>query len=52
MNDTVKPKILFREFRNLRKFAKITGDKSLNGNLCTVLPVVQQAKTPKLMAPK
>jgi len=44
---------LFCEFRDLGDFAKITGRKNYLKSHCTIAIVfAQQAKTPKLRAPK
>jgi len=53
---TVKPVSLvfplFREFCNLDDFAKITGRKYSKSYAILVYCLIQQAKSPKLMAPK
>ena len=53
---TVKREIftcpLFRKFRDLNKFVKITGRKYSNGNFVYCITISSSTKAPKLKAPK
>jgi len=43
---------LFREFRNLSKFAKITGREYLNGNLVYCITSISASKSAKIKGAK